>query len=96
MNDAEYNHLHRYQDIKDAHQEKIGFRAEALRKEYWWDEGMLLEAIKEGLGEDVTYVHLAKKLIRQKDHIAFSIMTIDLLDKYLHEQAIEAAENELN
>ena len=59
------------------------------------DDVMLLEAFKEALGENVTYVHLAKQLIRKLDHFAFSILTIDLINKYFLERATEAAENEL-
>lgn len=96
MNNAEYNHLHKYQDMKDEQQEKINALAETLRQEYWQDDGVLLEAIKEGLGEDNTYIHLAKKLIKKSDHMGFANLTITLMNKYLQERALVDAENEIN
>jgi len=82
--------------MKDKQQEKINDLAETLRQEYWRDDAALLEAIKEGLGEDSTYVHLAKKLIKKNDQFGFANLTITLIDKYLRECALEAAENEIN
>lgn len=82
--------------MKDEQQEKIDERAEELHQEYWWDDGILLEAFSESLGEDPTYIHLAKKLIKKSDHIGFANLTITLIDKYLQERALEDAENEIN
>ena len=56
---------------------------------------MLIDAIKEGLGENAIFISKLKSEYARSDFVFIGEMVIDIIDLFLREQATTDAENEL-
>lgn len=95
MNKAEYDHFHSYQDLKDMMDEKLNERANELLNDMWYEDGSILEAIKEQLGESEEFAAVLKYARQHGSHALLGAVTIELIDHYLWQRAEVLAEDEL-
>ena len=90
-----YNHLHGYQDRKDAFNLKLDALASELYETMWNETGSILEALSESLSESDDYAALVKYCRANESMNLLGVVTLELIDIYLSEKADELAEDEL-
>jgi len=95
MDKIEYNHFHSYQDRKDALEEKLKARASEISEQLWTETGPVLEAIKEDLVESEDYATMVMYCKRNDSHSLLGIITLELIERYLSDNAFIQAEDEL-
>jgi len=95
MNDDEYSHYHSYQDQKDAFYAKVDELAARIYNDLWLDEGSILEAIKESLSESEYFADLVIYCEEVNNPQLLGMIALEIIDKYLSEQADELAEDQL-
>ena len=94
MDKDEYNHLHGYQDIKDAINTKLDARSNELYKTMWTETGSILEALRESVSESEEFADLVKYCRDKERNNLLGAITLELIDLYLSKKADELAEDE--
>ena len=96
MDKNEYDHFHGYQDRKDALEDRINVRSLEIFEDLWDSNAAIMEALKESLSESDDYAALVKYCRRGDAMKLLGIITHELIDIYLSEQADQLAEDEIN
>lgn len=96
MDSDEYHYYHGFQDMLDEHEDKVRELAHQVYDEYWEDEGMILEALKEAISESNTFAMLLIKCREDNDQLNAGRMLMTVVDRYLYEAARDAAEDKLS
>lgn len=95
MNKAEYNHYHGYQDAKDALNDRIQARVMEIQADYWYQPGMVAEAISEHIANNESFIALVLHLRTKNDFTAIGQLLIDTIDDYLADRADQEATDEI-
>lgn len=95
MNKGEYNHLHGYQDQKDAFNEELNKLSSQIVDELWSCDASITNALTESLAESTKYISIIKHCHKNDGAQVLGVITLVLIDAYLMELAEERAEEEL-
>ena len=93
MNEGEYHFFHATQDMQDELNSRIRKYQDEFIAEYWADEGMVLEALKEAVSEDETYAMLLCEWHRTQNYSDIGRLTLHIIERYFELTAREAAED---
>lgn len=77
-------------------EEQIRDYQDIIIGEYWNDDGMILEALKEAVSEDATYASLLSAWHKTANYDDIGRLTLFIIENYFSDKARQAAEEKVS